>query len=355
MNEIVPFSYAASGQVLVLADGPELLVFSGANDQGMWKVMGSDIFMGVGSTATHVHAVDGSGRLLLYRAIDGTEQSRLETRASPMGMEVAEEGQSAILTANAIVIVRYGGEPQEIRLGSPRCARWRPPAEQLAVGGADGQLHILDGATGEIVLTTSFPDPIRSIAWRATGQWAVAHGRQVDFLDPETLEIQKTLLLDEPIQRFTVSDGGGLLAAQVSDELVQLYELASDTNIGEVEFQRTLYGLAFGPAHWLAFGFEDGDANRLDVLTGKMTRTQAHAGRAQNAWAMNVRVNHAQVRGAVVGMAAGGHAIAKHNVPKIPKKRSKWMRWVIGGVVVVVLLSLCCGVSFGGIGLFTLW
>jgi len=354
MNEIVPFAYAQSGQVVVLADGPELLVYSGANDQGMWKVMATDIFMGVGYTKDQVYAVDGSGRLSLYRLIDGHEQGRVDTDASPWGLVVDPDGDCALLGAGSVVLVPRGKAPIKVELASPRQAAFRPGGGQIAVGGADGGVTIVDAATGEVVASTALAGPIVGVRWRSTGQWAVAHGAQIDLLDPETLEPQKTLTIDAPIRRFSLSADGSLCAVQVADGLVRLYELASDLSIGEVEFQRTLYGMEFGPGTWLAFGFDDGDANRLDVMTGKMTRTQAHIGRGQNAWAMNVRVNHAAVRGVVVGMAAGGQQIAKHNIPKIPKKRKSWFWYAVGGVVVFVLLTICCGL-FGGLGVFVLW
>jgi hypothetical protein len=354
VNEIVPYAYAATGQVIVLADGPELLVYSGANDQGMWKVMCTDILMGVGYTKTHVHAIDGAGLLCTYRLIDGLEQGRIETGASPWGLVVSELGADAIITAGSLVLVRPGGAAETFPLASPRCAAFGAGGSRLAVGGAGGALSVIDVATGAVVGAGAFPAAIKGVAWRATGQWVVGHGNQLDFVDPESLAVQKSVLVDAPIVRFAISEDGAIAAVQVAESLVRLFELASDTTVGEVEFQRPLFGLAFGPATWLGFGFDDGDANRLDVLTGKMTRTQAHPGRAQNAWAMNVRVNHAQVRGVVVGMAAGGSAIARHNVPKIPKKRKKWFWWVVGGAIAFVLLTGCCGLA-GGLGLFAYW
>lgn len=354
MNEIVPFAYARSGQVIALADGPELLIYSGSNDQGMWKVMAPDILMGVGYTKEQVVAVDGAGRLYFHRLIDGLEQGRVDTDSSPWGLVVAPEGDCLLLTAGSILLVRRGQSPVEIPLSSPRHAAFSKGAGRVLVGGADGGVTLLDVATGEVVVASTLAAPIVAVRWRSTGQWAVAHGSQIDLLDGETLEPQKSLLIDEPIRRFSLSEDGSVAAVQVADGLVKLFELAGDLPVGEVEFQRTLYGLEFGPATWLAFGFDDGDANRLDVMTGKMTRTQAHIGRGQNAWAMNVRVNHAAVRGVVVGMAAGGQAIAKHNIPKIPKKRSKWWVYAIVAVVVFIALTTCCGL-FGGLGVFVLW
>ena len=354
MNEIVPFAYERTGQVIAIGDGPELLIYSGANDQGMWKVMATDILMGVGYTKDHVHAVDGAGVLHYYRLLDGLEQSQVATGASPWGLAVGATGASAVVTVRSVVLVPRGGNPTAILLEGARCAAFDAAGGQVAVGCADGSVYVLDATTGAVTASARFPDPVTGVAWRAMGQWAVAHGQQIDLCEPAGLTPQKSLMVGAPVRRFALSEDGGLAAVQVADGLVRIFELVGDLSVGEVEFQRTLSGLAFGPGTWLAFGFDDGDANRLDVLTGKMTRTQAHVGRGQNAWAMNVRVNHAQVRGVVVGMAAGGKDIARRNVPKIAKKPKKWFWWAVGGAIGFVLLSLCCG-AVGSFGLYTFW
>ncbi|TVQ93840.1 MAG: hypothetical protein EA397_03555 [Deltaproteobacteria bacterium] len=355
----VPFDYVRTGQVIVLADGPELLVYSGSNDQGMWKAMGSDVYMGVGATESHVLAVDYSGELELYRAIDGHQQSRIATHCTPRRLEVAPGGESAILADDAIVLIRFGGEPQTVEVPGASCLAWSRDGTQLAVGSRDGTLRVLDAASGTPIHIAHLQGEITDLRWRHPNQWAVVTGASVQLYapsaDPEVgLQPVKTVSTEHPILRLAISEDGAVAAVQVRESLVYILELIGDKKVGEVEFQRPLGGLRFGPAHWLAFGFDDGDANRLDVLTGKMTRTQAHVGRAQNAWAMNVRVNHAQVRGVVVGIAAGTSPIAKHNVPKIPKKRKKWFKWVAIAVVLLFVGFLCCGMS-GGLGLFILW
>lgn len=228
----VPFDYVRTGQVLVLGDGPELLVYSGSNDQGMWKLMCADVLMGVGATESHVLAVDYAGELTLYRMIDGQQQSRIATGCQPSGLEVAPGGESAVLTQDALVIVRFGGEPQRIELPGLRCVAWSADGSRLAAGCADGTLFLIEGATGEVVATTQVQGEVTTISWRPPGQWAVAVGDQIQVIElkvppptkaePEpvaALSIVKALTAEAPILRLALSADGAVAAVQISPEI----------------------------------------------------------------------------------------------------------------------------------------
>lgn len=348
MNELVPFAYPQAGNLIVLGDGPELLVFSGANDQGMWNVVCEDLLMGVGATTDNVIAIDATGRITLYRAIDGHVLSRLDTDCSPMSMEVSAEGSMAILTANSVVLVLPEQDPRAIGMGSPRVCAWGPGSGSLAIGGSDGLFTVLDPVSGGAWGNQHLTGAITGIVWCAQGQWAVAHSTAVSFISADGVEVLSAIELTEPAGEVAISQDGAVLAIVLSQSRVAVYEMHTMGKVGEVVFQRFVHHIRFGPAHWLCFGFEDGDANRLDMLTGSMTRTQAHPGRAQNAWAMQAQINHALLRGAVANVAAEGSAIAVHNKPVIKKKRPKWfLRVVIAGVVLLPGVACC-----GGIGLW---
>jgi hypothetical protein len=227
------------------------------------------------------------------------------------------------------------------------CA-WGPDSASLGIGGADGMFTVLDPVSGGAWGSQRLGGAITGVVWCVQGQWAVSHDKQVTFVSGDGLNVLSRVELGEPAGEVAVSLDGGVLAVVVSQSRVAVYELHTVAKVGEIVFQRFVHHLRFGPQHWLCMGFEDGDANRLDLLTGSMTRTRAHPGRGQNAWAMQAQINHALVRGAVVNVAAGGSAIAVHNRPKIKKKRKKRGLWFVLAAVIVVPSLLCCG----GIGLW---
>jgi DNA-binding beta-propeller fold protein YncE len=350
--DAVPFAYPPNGNLMVLADGPDLLVYSGANDQGLWKLLAEDVLIGVGATETHVYALDAGGTLLQYRALNGEELSRLPLDVSPMGMAVSPEGHVAAWTASDLVLVRPGEDPRPVSLGSPRLAAWGPGSASVGVGGGDGTFSAVDPASGAAWGQLPLGGAIRGVCWCASkgGAWAVAHDQQIDFVSGDGQQTVDSIAVGAPVGEVAVSLDGAFLAVVVEDRAVRVYELHGNTSAGDVSFEREIAHIAFGPDAWLGFGFDDGDANRLDLVTGKMTRTQAHPGRGQNAWAMQAQLNHPLLRGARANVAAGGASIAQHVQPKASKsrkKKSSWVPYAIGGVLVVTGGLFCCGAGVG--------
>lgn len=359
--DVVPYAISAAGNLIVLADGPELLVYSGSNDQGLWKLMAEDILMGVGATKERVYTIDAVGTLFVYRALDGKELGRRSLDIAPFSLAVSPEGGCAVPTPSALVVVPPGVEPITVPLESPRQLAWGPGGASLGVGSADGTFTAVDPNSGGAWGSVSVGGRITGVSWCASegGCWAVAHDDRVSFVSGDGTTVLRTMLVGAMVGEVTVSEDGSVLAVVSEETRVDVFELATRTAVGQVVYDRPIHHIQFGNAHWLGVGFDDGDANRLDVVTGTMTRTQAHPGRAQNAWAMNVQINHALLRGAVASIAAGGADIARHNKPKGQKlssrKKRGWIKWVVGGFALVLVGSLCCGVGsavaawFGGL------
>jgi hypothetical protein len=223
---------------------------------------------------------------------------------------------------------------------------WAPGSAAAGVGCIDGTFYVLDPAAGTMTGSISLGGSITGVCWRAQGQWAVAHDQRVDLLTADGSAGVQVVEVGEPVGGVAVSVDGSLLAVIAGDQKVYIFELSSFRRVGEVVFQRKVFHIRFGPKHWLAFGFDDGDANRLDVATGKSTRTQAHPGRAQNAWAINPSLQMAMIRGSISSVAAGGAAIAKASKPKAQKRAKRPFPWaIVGGIgAILFLLSLlCCG------------
>lgn len=360
MHDPAPYCYSAHGNVIVLADGPELLVYSANNDQGIWKLMAEDILMGVGVTEDQVLAVDAAGRITAYRAIDGHQQYQLDTDTAPIAVRISPQGHVAILEADGLCIVRPGVDPLRLPWSQPRVAAWGPDEASLGVGGADGQFHVVDPTSGGAWGSQALGAAITGVAWRANGTWAVAHGQQVSFVSGDGTELAGSLPVGGPTGEVTVSVDGAILAVVSGPQKVTLFELAGNAPVGDVTFQRDVLHLQFGPKHWLGFGFDDGDANRLDVASGSITRTQAHPGRGQNAWAMNASVNQALVRGGIANVASAGQSIAavgkvKADKSPVKKKRNlKWM-WLGLGAAAVLVFVFCCGGGSLMAGLPMIW
>ena len=185
MHDIAPYTYSPACNVIVLADGPELLVYSAANDQGLWKAMAEDVLMGVGATEDQVLSVDATGKITAYRPVDGHQLFQVETDSSPITMTVSADGHCLILEASAICVVRPGADPLRVGWETPRAAAWGPDSASIGIGGADGTFAVVDPASGGAWGTQALGAPIRGVAWRPDGTWAVAHGQQISFVSSE--------------------------------------------------------------------------------------------------------------------------------------------------------------------------
>ncbi|MFK7928387.1 MAG: hypothetical protein AB8H79_09360 [Myxococcota bacterium] len=342
--EVAPYTYPTAGQVIVVGDGPELLVYSAANDQGMWKVMADDILMGVGAFGDQVLSIDGGGLIVSYRSIDGHENYRLETDCSPMGMQVSPQGLVAIVTASSLMLVAPGQPPLVQPWPTPRHVAWAPNSESLGVGSADGTFAVVDPASLGAWGTVNLGSAVTGVAPAPAGGWAVAHGQQVSFVSPDGTQVTDTLPVSGAVSGVSLSQDGAVLVAIVGGRRVAVYELHTRQFVGEITYQRHVSAVQFGPGHWLGIGFDQGDANRLDVVGGTMTRTQAHPGRAQNGWAMQAQISHSKVRGAVANVATGGSAIAVANKVKAVKKKRKMWPIVVGLLAVAGIAGfMFCG------------
>lgn len=348
MYDVSPYAYSLSGNLFVLADGPELLVYSAANDQGLWKLVAEDILVGVGVTEEQVFAADAGGRITAYRPVDGQQLYRLDTDSAPIAMRTSADGHCILLEADGICIVRPSADPIRVAWSSPRQAAWDPESARVGVGGEDGTFAVVDPGSGGAWGTQSLGSAITGVCWRSDGSWAVAHGQQISFVSADGTEILTTLPLGAPSGEVSISGDGALMAVGVGPQAVRVYELHANRPVGDVVFERDLGHLQFGPKHWLGFGFDDGDANRVDLASGKLTRTQAHVGRGQNAWTIKPTVNQALVRGGIANVASAGAAIATKGVLKVdkPVKKTK-SRWPLilglGGIGLLAIFFFCCG------------
>ncbi len=135
---------------------------------------------------------------------------------------------------------------------------------------------------------------------------------------------------------------GALAAVKVGDDIV-LLDMLHRKPIGAVKLQRPVVGVAFGPGTWLGIGFENGDANRLDVVTGQLTKSEAHAGRTANRWFIKVECDPLKVRQAVALYRAGGDPIARTIAKGESEKKGRGcLFWV---AITFLVLFLCAGCS----------
>jgi hypothetical protein len=151
--------------------------------------------------------------------------------------------------------------------------------------------------------------------------------------------------LDEPLSHLTTNADGVLVAAVCGDRQVVVFDVNSRRKVGEVLFRRDIGGLVFGHQAELAVGLDDGDYNRIDLLSGRASRSEPHRGRGRNNWNFEASMDYAAIRGAVASHRAGGEAIAEYifaDEIEEPKGRGYYL-----GIGCALLVFTC-----GGCGVF---
>ena len=356
---LVPFAYQRDGAVYVSGDGPELLVFSGANDAPLWKQFCEGILAGVGATRDSVIAADVDGRVEWYRSFDGELLERVELDESLRGLDVAPGGMVVALGRNQLFFVQPSGLERAIPVPHCTAVRFGPGGASLGVGTADGVFYAIDPVSGAAWGTLEVGGAVRDVAWSEQGHWVVAAGSAiVEVSGDGTTEISR-FDAGEPVLGVDLPPGGAIVAAALESQVIVLWELAERRSCGRITFQRDIGRIRFGPGTWLGAGFEDGDVNRIDLLTGNTTKCEAHVGRVANRWAIHSEIRPDMLRGAMAAVRAGGQPLAtrvKHAwdqprklsiQPATPKGPGCFTGCTV--ILLLLLLSGCCGgLSIGG-------
>lgn len=345
------YTYPAHGKVYVCADGPEVLVFSSNNDGPLWQYFADDLVVGVGVTSEDVFVIESSGRLVKMRLINGEflDEERLDM--SVVGLLISSDDVIAIVGSENLYVRPDGGEPMAVAISGATAVAFGPTGGALGLGTESGLFYAIDTTTGGAWGSVEFDNPVSSVAWCAQETWLVGVGHHIHSVSGDGSQILGSMDVGGMVEGLSCSSDGSAVAALTNGSHVRVFEWLNQTLAGNIWFQRTVQSIEFGQASWLLLAHEDGDANRVDLFTGQMTRTQAHAGRAQNAWPMQVEVNSALLRGASTTLKAGGAPIAiQVRSPDNEKKRASSLKWFVLLFLIGFVVCSASGALFCGLG-----
>ena len=345
------YTYPAHGKVYICADGPEILVYSSNNDGPLWKVFGRDIVCGVGVTKEEVLVLESTGRLVRYRITNGELLEDELLQIAPTGLLVAADEVVAVIGEQNLYVRAPEGEPMLVGISGDSAVSFGPNGGAIGLGTSDGAFYAVDTSTGGAWGSVTFDGPVTSVAWCAQQEWLVSVGHHIHRVSGDGAQVLGTVDVQGMIDAVSCSLDGAIVATVTNGTHIRIFEWMNYTAVGNIWFQRQVQAIEFGPSSWLLIGHEDGDGNRVDLYTGQMTRTQAHEGRAQNAWPMQVDVNSAVLRGVSTSLKAGGAPIAVHvRSQSNEERRASSLKWVV--LVIAILFVLCSslGAIFCGLG-----
>lgn len=345
------YTYPSSGKVFVCVDGPEILVYSGNDDGPLWKYFCEELVVGVGVTSEEVYALESVGRLVKLRLVNGEFLDYDDLGMQPTGMMISDDEVIAVIGSERLFVRHPGAAPMTVAISGVVTLGFGPTGGSLGLGTESGEFYAVDTVTGGAWGSVNLGGPVCGVAWSAQQYWLAGVGSQVHCISGDGTQILETIDAGGTIQSVACSLDGSMVAVLTNNTHVRIFEWLNKSLAGNIWFQRTVSTLAFGPSSWLGLGHDEGDANRVDLFTGQMTRTQAHEGRGQHAWPMQVEINSALLRGTSTTLKAGASPIAVQvRSQENEKKRSGALIWAVlalmfGFLVVSVAGILFCGLS----------
>jgi len=336
--ESSPFAISQDGAMVACGDGPEVLVYLSSSGAPVWKAFADGILIGLAFDSSRLVGMDANGRLYLWEGGSGQLEQQHELGLEARCMALASDGAILVGGDDGVHLVLPGGSQQYWPTACPTAVDWM--GSLGVVGGANGELSLVDRTTGPVPVCT-LESGVVDVCASPLGHWVVATTDRVTFLERDGTRARQVIdLLGQQVQHVTVSKDGIVVAAACQDGTVWLGDSVTVQKAGEVKSRRSTEALAFGQGLLLTVAHEDGDVSFVDLSSSKIVQSDAHVGRARRAWHIEVQVNLASVRGARVNVASGGQTVASYTGPRPEDDRPSWGKWLLGlagGCLVLVL------------------
>jgi hypothetical protein len=310
------FAFDASGRVLVLFDGQEILVHGGDDESPRWKREVEAEPIGLAATGEAVVTLEAGGKITWWSVSDG----------EPLGSAASGKDAFALASARSaavcVAVLPGGVEGAELGkdlrslpfAGTITAAAVRDDGARIAVGSENGVVTIATGE-GEVVGTSKLEGPVASLcfcpAGDGPGSWLATSADRVLRVGPG----------GGPPSNVTRAQGmtpdcvctsldGALFAVRLDAHTMIALALPPGENVVQLRYvDREVAGVAFGPGRRLGVGLLGGDGNIVDIPGKQLLRTDTFAGRKHNRWLVDTVIDPAAALPAREG-AAGASADA---------------------------------------------
>ncbi len=332
MTSRAPYTLDRHGAVAVCCDGPELLAYSGANDQAIWKQFTQGILVGVVVAGNDVATVDADGHVIWWRKLDGARMRdvRLDVAAAGLAANPAD-GTLAVMSAQGVVLVTPKGDFNILEREGVAAVTFGQGT--LAIAYDNGVIEVIElGSGAELGVIEVHAKPT-DMTWSNLGYFVVAAGTALHLIslqdvpppppppgaDPKTYKppppekrwgLAQQIAIG-PTGYVEASNNGILVLATAGPNDAVVVEMHSFQLAGKLSASREITGLGFGNNNWCGVGLEDMACNRVDLVMGKLTRCQPGLGRSPSTWGLKHELNQPLIRGAIAMAQAQGQAIAE--------------------------------------------
>lgn len=336
-QEPCPIHATPNGRLLLVADGPELLVYD-AMGRPLFKQFLDGILADLTSLSSLLCTLDTEGTVRWLQSHDGSVQASVQG-APAVGL-CAGSGRLASYGPSGIQWLSAGAAPTQGISEALTGAAFSHDGTRLGVALEAGHFWSLDPTTGGSWGQVALGGTPGAVVWSTRAWFVVVVGNLLHQVAADGSAILGTLALPGAADAVALSPDGVVVAARVGNTVV-LGELHSHQLAGQVTFRRAVKAIDFAPDGRLVVGLDDGDANFLDLYTGASKRTEPHPGRGRNNWNYDAEFDMAALRGAVAHAQAGGAPIARFIGP--PEQQRTWARTCLA--VFLMWSLVCCGCS----------
>ncbi|MDQ3037228.1 MAG: hypothetical protein M3Y87_32845 [Myxococcota bacterium] len=285
------FAYDPRGRLFAIGCGSELLVHDGASEAPLWRRELDESIVGVDVCGDELVVLTEPGFIVRF-GLRGRELGRLSLGAPARSLAVAPSGWIAATHEERISVLRRGDlAATDLPHGGVTAMAWSADGTKLLLGTRDGALIELRAPSWtEAREAISADTAIATICWSARGVWLVGSGDRVLRVEPGATETKPvTRASGQAITALASAPDGARFAMQLGDSTVVVLSDPPGETIAQLRYpERRACGIAFGPERWLGVGLDTGDANKLDITTGALHRSDTHPDRMHSSWLVAV-------------------------------------------------------------------
>jgi hypothetical protein len=318
-------AYGPEANVLLVVDGNELIAYDAHTEAPKWQVVFEAPLLSVmfahpqalpsvragGSpwreaAATHAAiALDDQGS---FHAVDlalGNKLGSVGPFGKPRAAASCVASGALAMAVDDKVLVWRSGQRIETRLSQVTALAFSADGGTLAVGTAGGDVVMLSlegpartASPAELqpaapadALVRTFEThgvgAVTDLVAHPSGAWLSAGASGVFAVTASGAQRLEKISAGALRARF---DGpGARLAVQRAERAIVVYAWPGLSVVARIEYTgRPIRGLSFGAEDWLGVGLDQGDGNKIDIVTSATHRTDTAPGRTHRSWTLHV-------------------------------------------------------------------
>lgn len=301
-------AYDPDQPCILTIDGCEVLAYDAATESPRFKLelpatlrsiafAPSNPFAKVGgpspfrNQATHIALLlDVEGRVSILDTTLGQLVGEIAPLGEPTALAVSSSTAAAAIATEEAIYVFRAGERTELTGVSARALGFSRDGATLVVGTERGAIRMYSvspdaKAPLEETYKKKLDGAIFDVAQHPNGDWVIV-GEDGATLVSGAGE-SRLHKVPPDILRAAFDANGQHLVVQRAERGLVTYAWPSLSVVMRAEYtDRPIRGLAFGPEKWLGVGLDHGDANKIDLGTSAVHRTDTHPGREHRSWTL---------------------------------------------------------------------